>query len=96
MNIAWSVLAGGIAFLFYRNRQAGILTGLTVFGHWFLDFLSNNNMPVLWRDSPTIGIGLINSGPGVAIGIAVETGLIIGGFVCGMVWLKRRSAPKPE
>jgi hypothetical protein len=88
--IVWSILAGGLTMLIFRNRTAGLLAGICVFSHWFLDFLSYSNLPVYWKDSPMIGIGLINTGPGVAVGIVLEIILIFGGITA--FWISRKRA----
>jgi membrane-bound metal-dependent hydrolase YbcI (DUF457 family) len=93
MAIVWSVVVGGIALLFYRDRRTSIVVGLMVFSHWVLDFIVYPNLPVLFDDSPLIGLGLITSGSGLIMGIILEIGLIAGGIAIYLVTRKRRTAP---
>jgi membrane-bound metal-dependent hydrolase YbcI (DUF457 family) len=64
MSIVWSVIAGTLAWLIYRDRRAGLSLGLVVFSHWIFDFLMHSNLPLFFEGSPQVGIGLENSGPG--------------------------------
>ena len=80
MSVVWSLVAGTIAFPFYRDFGTSAVVGLMVFSHWVLDAIVYPNMPVLFDDSRTIGLGLITTGPGFVAGIALEVALIAGGF----------------
>ena len=65
MSVIWSLAAGLIAFLVYRNgRTAGVI-GLTVFSHWLLDLVMHANLPVFFDKSMRLGLGLENSGAGL-------------------------------
>jgi hypothetical protein len=87
MCLAWSSLVAVIAFLFYWDRRTSIAIGSMVFGHWVLDFIVYSDLPLFFNNSQLVGLGLLNSGPGVIIGILIEIGLIIGGIV---IYLKTR------
>jgi membrane-bound metal-dependent hydrolase YbcI (DUF457 family) len=91
MCIVWSVVVGAIALRFYRDRRTSIIIGLLVFSHWLLDFIVYPNMPVLLDASPSIGIGLITSGPGLIGGIVLEIGLVVGGITIYLVNRRRRA-----
>jgi hypothetical protein len=41
MAVVWSIVGAGLAFLLSRDRRTGIVIGLVVFSHWFLDFISH-------------------------------------------------------
>jgi membrane-bound metal-dependent hydrolase YbcI (DUF457 family) len=74
MSVVWSVVAGAIAFLFYRNRKTGLAIGLLVFSHWGLDFIAHyRDLPLLFNDSPHVGLGLESSVP---VGIVMEFGML--------------------
>jgi hypothetical protein len=64
MSGVWSVLAGGITYLFCRDKRTAGVMGLVVFSHWLLDFLMHSNLPLFFGNSPLLGLGLENSGPG--------------------------------
>ena len=80
MCTVWSVLAGAIAFPFYRDLRTSIVIELLVFSHWVLDFIVYPNIPLLFDGSRLIGLGLITSGPGLIGGIILEISLIATGI----------------
>jgi hypothetical protein len=57
-----------------------------------LDFVVYLNMPLLLGTSPSGGLGLITSGPGLIGGIVLEVGLIAGGIGTYLVTRKRARA----
>ncbi len=87
MCIAWSLVVTVIAFLFYHDRRTSIVLGSLVFSHWVLDFIIYSNLPLFFDNSQLVGLGLLNSGLGVILGILLEIGLIVGGIV---IYLKTR------
>jgi hypothetical protein len=93
MAIVWSVLAAAISQLFYRERRTSIAIGLLVFSHWVLDFIVYFNIPLLFDNSLTTGLGLISSRPGLVLGILMEVGLIAGGII--VYWKTRKRATGP-
>jgi hypothetical protein len=94
MCVVWSLLTGLIGFAAIRDFRTGIILGLMVFSHWFLDFLSYNNIPAGLQSFPQIGLGLVTSGPGVIIGLVIEAVLIIGGFAVYFLHRKRNQKPR--
>jgi hypothetical protein len=78
MAVIWSVLAGLLAGRVYRSRRAGMVIGLVVFSHWALDFISWNNLFLLFEGSPQVGLGLFKSLGGNFI--LVEVGLFVAGL----------------
>jgi hypothetical protein len=64
MSVIWSAMVAGIAFLFFRDRRAGMLIGAVALSHWALDFLMHSNLPIFFDGSPLVGLGLENSGMG--------------------------------
>ncbi len=90
MAVAWSVVAGAAAFLFFRSRRVGVLIGLAVFSHWLLDFIVHpGELPLLLAGSPTVGLGLWSSGPGLILSGILEVGLFAGGLVIYLAGRKR-------
>ena len=91
MCVVWSAVVGGLAHLFFRDWRASLVMGLLVFSHWLLDFTVYPNMPVLFGNSPVIGLGLITSQAGFIAGSLAEMALIAGGvFAAVRLW---RAAP---
>ncbi|MBN1304416.1 MAG: hypothetical protein JXA13_08270 [Anaerolineales bacterium] len=90
MAVAWSLLAGIPSGLILCDRRAGGVIGLTVFSHWFLDFIVYPNMPVFFTDRPMIGAGLVTSGPGLIAGILLEVILIAGGLAAFIHYRKKQ------
>lgn len=64
MSVVWSAVIAGIAYLVWRDRSVSALLGAVVFSHWAMDFLMHDNLPLLFNGSPSVGLGLENSGPG--------------------------------
>jgi hypothetical protein len=92
MSVVWSVLAGAIAYLFYRDRRTGIVVGLLVFSHWILDLIVHlPDLPLLFDGSPLVGLGLWGSGPGLVISGILELILLAGGVTIYMVTRKRKA-----
>ena len=94
--MVWSVLAAAIAYLFSRDRRTSIAIGALVFSHWVLDFIVYSNLPLDFNNSQLVGLGLLNSGLGVIIGIILEIGLIAGGIAIYFVTRKRGIASSRE
>ncbi len=90
MCIVWSLIAGGLAYLFIHNRQASAVIGLMVFSHWVLDFTVYPIMPVFFDQSRMIGLGLMTSQPGFIAAILLEIGLIGGGIYRIWVFVHKR------
>jgi hypothetical protein len=93
MSIVWSLVAGLVAFLVYRNKRIGSVMGLVVFSHWLLDFLMHSNLPIFFANSPLLGLGLENSGPGFIAMTILDLTLIGGGVAVYLI--KRRQANTP-
>ena len=41
MSVVWSMAAGLLCSRIFHNHRAGVVTGLLVFSHWVLDFVSH-------------------------------------------------------
>lgn len=73
MSVFWSVLAGGIIFIFYRHLKSSLAVGAVVFSHWILDFITHPmgavfggeplspDLYLAFYNSPKVGLGLYNS-----------------------------------
>lgn len=48
--------------------------------HWVRDFIVHSTLPLVFENSPRVGLGLLNSGPGLVGGIFVELSLIAAGL----------------
>src|SRR3972149_2830182 len=92
MSVVWSLVAAAIAFLIYRERRASSIIGLVVFSHWVLDFIVHPpELPLLFSGSPTVGLGLWTSGPGLIVSGILEFGLLAGGIAIYIVTRKRKA-----
>jgi hypothetical protein len=65
--LAWAAAAAGLALVWNRNsaprdraRRAGLVVGLVVLSHWFLDLLVHVPDLPLWGDRHKVGLGLWN------------------------------------
>ena len=97
MSLVWSVVAGVIAYLIYRDRRTGTVVGLLVFSHWVLDFIVHlPDLPLLFDGSPLVGLGLWGSGPGLIISGILEVVLLAGGAAIYVVTRKRKLVPERE
>lgn len=87
MSFIWSLLAFVIAFLFYRDIRSGIIIGILVLSHWILDFIAwDYALPLAFKDSPLVGLGLFNS---VVVMIVGDFGLFAVGIA---IYLTRTKA----
>ncbi len=91
MSAVWSLAAGAIALLVYRDRRAGTVVGLAVFSHWVFDFISHpRDLPTFFARTPLLGLGLESSVP---IGLAMEFGLLAVGVAIYIASRKRKPSP---
>ena len=89
MSIIWSMPGAGVAYLFLKDRRSSLILGLVVSSHWVLDFIVHApDLPVLFSDSPVLGLGLWTSGPGFIASIILE--LVLLGFGIGIYRVSRR------
>ncbi len=94
MSVVWSFVTAAIVYLVFRDRHAGSIVGLAVFSHWVLDLIVHpGELPLLFNGSPTVGLGLWTSGPGLILSGTLEFGLLAGGVVIYRAKRKRRLAP---
>jgi len=77
MAVVWSVLAAAAARLISRNGRTSLIIGLLVFSHWAVDFIAkpmlhafptDTGLPLLFRGSPTVGLGVWSTALGEYIG----------------------------
>jgi hypothetical protein len=79
-SLLWGVLFGLVVFRWGSGRRGAWVTGLAVFSHWVLDWLTHKpDLPVAPGIGPKLGLGLWNHP-------AVEIPLEIGMYVVA-VWL---------
>jgi membrane-bound metal-dependent hydrolase YbcI (DUF457 family) len=92
ISIIWSLLAAGIIFMIYREKRTSAVVGLLVFSHWMLDFIVHPpDLHLLFKNSPQVGLGLWNSGPGFILSIILELVLFAAGLY---IFLNYRSRNK--
>ncbi|HVN54922.1 MAG TPA: hypothetical protein VMT46_11380 [Anaerolineaceae bacterium] len=93
MAVVWSLLAAVICGLIFHDRRSGIVIGLVVFSHWALDFIVHpGELPLLFAGSPTVGLGLWTTGPGLIASAVLEVALIGAGLV---LYFRGRKLPAP-
>jgi hypothetical protein len=91
MSVVWSVLAGAIAYLVYRDRRTGLVLGLVVFSHWVLDLIVHlPDLPLLFEGSPVVGLALWGSGTGLVVSGILELALLAGGVAVYVVTRKQK------
>jgi hypothetical protein len=71
----FATLFGALVFLVSKNRMAGIISGLVVLSHWFLDLLVHVPDLTLIGSPPKLGLGLWNH---PAIEMPLELALTFG------------------
>ncbi|MBN2556728.1 MAG: hypothetical protein JXA97_12380 [Anaerolineales bacterium] len=96
MCIVWSVIVAAISYAFLRDRRTSLILGGMVFSHWVLDFIVYATLPLMFVNSPRVGLGLLNSGPGLVFGILVEISLIVTGLAIYLSSRKRTAILEGE
>ncbi len=92
MALIWSLASAFIVSFSFHERRVGIIIGLTVFSHWVLDFIVHPpDLPLLFQNSPKVGLGLWTTGPGFIASIALELLLLAGGIVFYIIMCKRNA-----
>ena len=74
LAVFWSLVAGALVGLSWKNVTAGFLMGMVVASHWLLDWVTHRPDLPLWPGGPEVGLGLWNSIPAT---ILVEGGLFV-------------------
>ena len=91
MSIVWSVLFAAIAYLVFRDWKSSGMIGLVTFSHWILDFIVHPpDLPILFRNSPELGLGLWTSGPELILSLILELVLLIGGIAIYLAARKKK------
>ncbi|HEX7556359.1 MAG TPA: hypothetical protein VF338_07025 [Leptolinea sp.] len=92
MAILWSLLAALATFLVMRQEKLALVVGLVFFSHWVLDFVVHNpDLPVFFEGSPTLGLGLWGSGPGMIFSGILELVLLGGGLFIYFRWRRNQA-----
>ena len=91
MSVIWSVLAALLVGRIYHDNRSGIVTGLLVFSHWVIDFITHPmgaifggtplppDLPLFFNSSHKVGLGLYNHS--FTIAIATDIGMLLLGVV---------------
>lgn len=91
MSVVWSLFFAAIAYLVFKDWKTSGMIGLVTFSHWILDFIVHSpDLPILFSNSPELGLGLWTSGPGLILSIILELALLIGGVAIYLVARKRK------
>lgn len=80
MALVWSILAALLVEWIYHERRESILLGLVVFSHWLLDLVMHSTLPLFFGNSPRLGLGLENSGPGMIFMTVFDLVLLAAGI----------------
>ena len=68
------------------------MIGLVTFSHWILDFIVHPpDLPLLFRNSPELGLGLWTSGPGLILSAVLEIFLLDGGITIYIAYRRKES-----
>ncbi len=95
MSLVWAALTAGIAWLITHDRRTSALLAAAIFSHWILDFIVHiSDLPLFLAGSPTVGLGLWGSGPGLIVSGILDFGLFIGGIVVYILWRKKIHIPQ--
>ena len=91
ISVVWSLIFTAIAYLFLKDWKTSGMIGLVTFSHWILDFIVHPpDLPLLFSNSPVLGLSLWASGPGFILSIILELALLIGGIAIYLVARKRK------
>lgn len=78
MIAIWSVLFGGVYWLFKKDARAAIVLGICVLSHWILDFIVHfSDLPLYPGSTHMYGLGLWASRPGTLV---AEFAFLFGGL----------------
>jgi membrane-bound metal-dependent hydrolase YbcI (DUF457 family) len=82
--VVWSLLYAGIYYAITRYRRGALVTGIGVFTHWVLDFVTHRpDLPLYPGSATSVGLSLWSSRPGTVV---VESALFVAG-----VWIYART-----
>jgi F0F1-type ATP synthase membrane subunit a len=91
MSVVWSVLAALLVSRIYHDNRSGIVTGLLVFSHWVIDFITHPmgalfggtplppDLPLFFSSSHKVGLGLYNHS--FTIAIVTDIGMLLLGVI---------------
>lgn len=92
MAVIWSLLTSLVVFLVMRKKKSALIVGLVFFSHWVFDFVVHNpDLPVFFDGSPTLGLGLWGSGPGMIFSGILELVLLGGGLFIYFRWRRNQT-----
>jgi hypothetical protein len=92
MAVIWSIQATIITFMVVHQKKSALVVGLVFFSHWVLDFVVHNpDLPVYFEGSPTLGLGLWGSGPGMIFSGILELALLGGGLFIYFRWRRNQA-----
>lgn len=77
MGLVWGIIAGGVYWLFKKDRQGAIIVGLGVLSHWFLDLVVHvADLPLSPFSDYKVGFGLWNH---MVLTLVIETVIFLTG-----------------
>lgn len=81
MSFVWAGAASLTMWLVKRNARSAVVAGALVLSHWILDFIAwpmgfGRGLPLFFKGSPEVGLGLYNSTIGSILGEAAGLALM--------------------
>jgi len=87
MAVVWSLVFGGVHFLFRKDAATAKMLGAVVFSHWILDWITHRpDLQLVPGLEFRTGLSLWNSIPAT---VAVEASL----FLAAAWWYERKAEP---
>ncbi|OHD53609.1 MAG: hypothetical protein A2Y33_06720 [Spirochaetes bacterium GWF1_51_8] len=81
----WALVFGFTSGVILKNARAGVFTGIAVFGHWLIDFITHPmyggdmkpDIPLFLEGSPKVGLGLYGN---LAAAIIIDLAVLAAGI----------------
>lgn len=95
MALAWSLFAGVLSWLIFRDRKSGLVIGMLVFSHWIVDLITHpmtyiypadKGLPLFFNQDILVGLGLYSSLAGIIAGWLL---LVIPGLIIAILYRKK-------
>lgn len=102
MALIWTFLTVIITYIITRNKKTSLVIGIVVFSHWILDFIVWSNLPLFFKGSTMLGLGLYDKilfkiPNGTIFTTIIEFGLFIIGVVIYISYIiKKRKIAKAQ
>ena len=100
MTLVWVAAAALLALLLKQRLRAALVYAAAVYSHWVLDFITHPmgavlgaqyslpDMPLVFRGSVLVGLGLYNHS--YALAVVFDLGVTFLGLAAWLVWKRRQ------